>query len=136
MIGAPRVAVPVTMTRARLAAATVLALRIAYGAALLAVPERVTKRWLGSGARAPAATVGLRGLGAREVALHAAGLAAAVADRPVRPWLAASIAGDVSDIAATAASGAGLPDGAPRATLVVAGASAVLSAAVAAAVDG
>ena len=123
------------MTRTRLAAAAVLAVRIAYGGALVAAPERVTKRWLGNGARAPAATVGLRGLGAREVALHGAGLVAAVSGRPVRPWLAASVAGDVSDIAATAASGAGLPDGSPRATLAVAGASALLSAAVAAAVD-
>ena len=123
------------MTRARIAASAVLALRIAYGAALVAAPERVTKRWLGPGIRAPAATVGARGLGAREVALHSAGLAAALTGGPVRPWLAASVAGDVSDIAATAAARAGLPDGAAGATLAVAGGSAVLSALVAAALD-
>lgn len=54
---------------------------------------------------------------------------------PVRPFLAASAACDVTDIAATASARRGLPDGAPLATLVVAGASAAISVAVAAATD-
>jgi hypothetical protein len=123
------------MPPARLAACAVLGLRIAYGAALVAVPGRVTRRWLGPAAAEPPSVVGLRGLGAREVALHGAGLVAALRGAPVRPWLAVSAAGDFADIGATAAARRGLPDGSPLATLVVAGGSAALSAAVAIAVD-
>jgi hypothetical protein len=121
------------MSRSRIAAIAVFGLRIAYGAALLAAPDKVTKRWLGPGRHGAAATVALRGLGAREVAIHAAGLVAALRAAPVRPWLAASIAGDLSDIAATTASRSGLPSGATPATAAVAGGSAALSAAVLAA---
>ena len=67
------------------------------------------------------------------MAIHAAGLVAALRSAPVRPWLAASIAGDLSDIAATTASRSGLPSGATPATAAVAGGSAALSAAVLAA---
>jgi hypothetical protein len=108
----------------------VAAFRIAYGAALAAVPARTTRAWLGEEAARPAPTVALRALGAREIALHAGAMAAAASGAPVRPWLAASIGGDCSDIAATFASRSGVPDGAPAKTLVVAGISAALSAAV------
>jgi hypothetical protein len=123
------------MSRARTAAVVVLGLRVAYGLALVAAPERLARRWLGPAAATPPAQVPLRALGVREALLHGGAIAAALGGRPVRPWLAASIAGDVSDIAATAAGRAGLPGEAPVATAVVAGASAALSAAVAAAVD-
>jgi hypothetical protein len=79
--------------------------------------------------------VGVRGLGAREMLIHSGALAAALRGAPLRPWLAASIAGDVADIASTTAARAELPAGSAVATLAVAGASAALSAAVAAAVD-
>jgi hypothetical protein len=117
-------------------AAGVLAFRVAYGAALLIAPGKVAgNRWLGPGAHQPAATVALRGLGAREVALHGIALAMLARDAPLRPWLAASIAGDLADIAAAFASGKGLPEGSPAATAVVAGGSAALTAAVAASLD-
>lgn len=48
-------------------------------------------------------------------------LAALLRDAPVRPLLAASIAGDLADIAATAISREGLPDGSAKATTAVAG---------------
>ena len=123
------------MPASRILAASVLGLRIAYGAALIAVPARLTRRWLGPTVDGDPAQVALRGLGAREVLLHAGGLAATLRGGSVRPWLAASVAGDVSDIAATAAVRRGLPDGAAPTTLAVAGASALLSVAVGAAVD-
>jgi hypothetical protein len=123
------------MPAARILAASVLGLRIAYGAALVAAPARLTRRWLGPAVDDDPAQVALRGLGAREVLLHAGGLAATVRGGHVRPWLAASVAGDLSDIAATAAGRRGLPDGAAPATLAVAGASALLSVAVGAALD-
>jgi hypothetical protein len=123
------------MPTSRVLAASVLVLRIAYGAALIAAPARLTRRWLGPAVDRDPTRVALRGLGAREVLLHAGGLAATLRGGAVRPWLAASVAGDVSDIAATAGGRRGLPDGAAPATLAVAGASAVVSVAVGAAVD-
>ena len=123
------------MPAARVLAVSVLALRIAYGAALVAVPGRLTRRWLGPAGGEDPAQVALRGLGAREVLLHAGGLVATLRGDAVRPWLAASVAGDLSDIAATAAGRSGLPAGAAPATLAVAGASALVSVAVAAAVE-
>ncbi len=123
-------------TPIRRAAAAVLGFRVAYGAALLIAPGKVAGgRWLGPGARQPAATVGLRGIGAREVAVHGLALAALSRGAAMRPWLAASIAGDLADVASTFLSRDGLPEGSAPATAAVAGGSAALTAAVAAALD-
>ena len=135
MIGPAAPAVPVGMPASRILAVSVLGLRVAYGAALVAAPERLTRRWLGPATACDPAQVALRGLGAREVLLHAGGLAATLRGGAVRPWLAASVAGDLSDIAATAAGRRGLPAGAAPATLAVAGASAAISVAVGALLD-
>jgi hypothetical protein len=117
-------------------AATVLGFRVAYGVALVVSPGKVAgNRWLGPGARGPAATVALRGLGAREIAVHGIALTLLARGGAVRPWLAASVVGDLADVLAAFASRDGLPDGSPAATAVVAGGSAVLTAAVAAALD-
>lgn len=113
------------------AAIAVLGLRVAYGAALLAAPRKVTKSWLGPGG--DATTVALRALGAREVLLHGFAIGAVLREQPVAPWLLASIGGDVSDIASTFASRSGLPGGAAPKTAAVAGGSAALTAAVLAA---
>ena len=110
-------------------AAAVLIGRIAYGAALVAAPARLTRRWLGPAADSPSTGVGVRGLGAREVLLHAGALAVTVRGGDVRPWLAASIAGDLTDIASTYAAREGVPEESPKLTLAVAGASALVSAA-------
>jgi hypothetical protein len=118
------------------AAAALLSFRVAYGLALLVAPGKVAgNRWLGSGARQPAATVALRGLGAREVAVHGIALVELARGGPVRPYLAASIVGDLADITAAFASRDGLPEGSPTATAAVAGGSAALTAAVAAKLD-
>ena len=111
----------------------VLASRIAYGAALLLSPEKVAgNRWLGPDAGRPAAQVPLRGLGAREVALHGVALASFLRGSPIRPFLAASIAGDLADIGATTLAREGLPEGSAPATAGVAGGSLLLTALVAA----
>jgi hypothetical protein len=118
------------------AAAAVLGFRVAYGVALLVAPGKVAgNRWLGPGARQPAATVALRGLGAREIAVHGIALVELARGGPVRPYLAASIVGDLADIGSTFASRDGLPSGSPVATAAVAGGSAALTAAVAAGLD-
>src|ERR1700759_1019829 len=124
------------MNPARIAAANVLVFRIAYGAALLVAPGKVAgNRWLGAGAKQPAATVALRGLGGREVAVHGIAMAALLGGRPVRPWLLASALGDITDVAAALISRDGLPAGSPAATAAVAGGSAALTVAIAAALD-
>jgi hypothetical protein len=122
------------MPATRSIAVAVLGLRIAYGAALVAAPARLTRRWLGPAGASGPTQVGVRGLGAREVLLHVGALTAALRGAPLRPWLAASIAGDLTDIASTGAARREVPDGAPLATLVVAGGSAAISAALVAAV--
>ena len=119
----------------RAATYTLLGLRVAYGAGLIAAPGRLARKWLGPASGEPPAQVPLRGLGAREIVVHGAAIAAATRDLPLRPFLAASAAGDVADILATAAGRRGLPHGAAPKTLAVAGGSALLTAALAAAVD-
>jgi len=118
------------------AATALLSFRVAYGIALLTAPGKVAgNRWLGPGANQPAATVALRGLGAREVAIHGIALTELARGRPVRRYLAASIVGDLADITAAFASRDSLPSGSPTATATVAGTSAALTAAVAATLD-
>jgi hypothetical protein len=124
-----------TVDLKRGAALAVFGLRIGYGAGLIAAPAPLARRWLGQGAERAPVQVPLRALGAREVVLHAGAALAAVRGGPLRPWLAASIAGDLTDIAWTAVGRRELPSGAVGATAVVAGASAALSAAVAAALE-
>lgn len=106
-----------------------LLLRIVYGLGLIVDPERLATRWLGPDASRAPVQVPLRALGMREVLLHGGALAAALGGRDVRPWLAASIAGDLTDIASTVAGRRELPRGAAPATAIVAGGSALLSAA-------
>ena len=123
------------MPPARLAAIAVLGLRAAYGAALLLVPGRVTRQWLGPPAARPPAVVAVRGLAAREIAVHVAAIVEALRGAPLRPWLAVSITGDLADIAATAGGRDGVPDKAPVKTAAVAGGSAAISAVLAVLVD-
>jgi len=120
------------LLKSRVLPVSVLALRIAYGAALIVAPERLARRWLGPAAAGGPTQVPLRALGAREVLLHAGGVAAAVHGKPLAPWFAASIAGDLTDIAATVVARKEVPRGAARLTALVAGGSALLSAAAAA----
>ena len=119
----------------RSAALAVLGLRVVYGAGLIAAPAPLARRWLGAGAERAPVQVPLRALGVREIVLHLGGALAVLRGLPVRPWLVASIAGDLGDIAWTALGREELPSGAVGATAVVAGASAALSAGIAVAMD-
>jgi hypothetical protein len=123
------------MSRIRQAAVGLAGLRILYGVALAAAPARTTRSWLGPDGASAGGKVALRGLGGREVVVHAGAIAAALSGAPVRPWLIGSIAGDSADIAATFASSGGLPEKAAVKTLAVAGVSAALTVAVVAALD-
>jgi hypothetical protein len=121
------------MQAARASAFAITSLRIAYGAALIAAPKWLTRKWLGDTAERAGGRVALRALGAREVLLHTGALRASLGGNCALPWLAASFGGDLADIASTVAERDGLPDGSARATAKVAGVSALITAAVAAA---
>lgn len=123
------------MKIARVTAAAVLALRISYGSVLILAPRRVTQGWLGPAAEGAPVQVALRGLGAREAILHTGALLALRRNAPLRPWLAASIAGDLTDVISTAVGRHRLPRGSAPATLAVGGGAALASLALAIAVD-
>src|SRR3954462_15715105 len=123
------------MSRGRTAAVAVAGLRMAYGVALAIAPGAVGGRWIGRDARRRPAGVALRALGVRDAALQAGTRAGALRGEPVRPWLLAAIAGDVTDVIATADAAGEVPDDAPKKTLAVAGGSAALSGVLAAALD-
>lgn len=115
----------------RTVAVALLSLRVVYGVALLLAPERLARRWLGpDSARAPT-QVALRGLGAREIVVHGAALVAASRGDRLGGYFAASVAGDLADVVATVLGGPELPEGSVKATVVVAGGSALLTAGVA-----
>lgn len=123
------------MSLDRVTVSAVLLLRVCYGVALLAAPRRVALRWLGEDVTRAPAQVALRALGTREVVLHSGALLAVRRDAALRPWLAASVAGDLTDVIATAAERRRLPAGSPLATLAVGGGSALISVLLAAAVE-
>jgi hypothetical protein len=123
------------MNLTRAAAGAVLILRVSYGLALIATPRRLALRWLGESANDAPVQVPLRGLGTREVALHTGALIALRKGTALRPWLAASIAGDLTDVVATAAERRRLPPGSPLATLAVGGGSALVTLLLAGAVE-
>ena len=123
------------MSLTRAATQAVLVLRVSYGLALVAAPGRLALRWLGESAGGASVQVAVRGLGAREAMLHGGALLALRRGAPLRPWLAASVAGDLTDVIATAAGRRQLPAGSPLATLAVGGGSALVSAALGALVD-
>lgn len=115
------------MNTGRATVRAVLLLRVSYGVALVAAPRRLALRWLGEDANHASVQVALRGLGAREAILHGGAVLAVRRNAPIRPWLAASVAGDFTDIIATVAERRHLPDGSPLATLAVGGGSALIS---------
>ncbi len=119
----------------RLATVAVLGLRVAYGVGLIAAPARLARRWLGRAADTGPTQIPLQALGAREIVLHLGALWAAFGDAPLRPWLLASIAGDLTDLTATIARRDQLPAGAGGATVLVGGGSALVSAALAVSVE-
>ena len=123
------------MSRAKATAVAVAAMRMAYGAALALAPAATGSKWIGGDGARPATGVALRALGAREVAIHAGAVAAALRDEPLRPWFLASMLGDCMDVAATAGAAGHVPDDAPLKTAAVAGGSAVLSAVLLTALD-
>jgi hypothetical protein len=112
-------------TIARAAAAA----RAVIGVALFAAPGPAARRWLGDAAERPGAQVAISGLGGRDVAI---GLGAYWAlsgrRRTPRPWLLASGAADLADLAATLRARKSLSTSALVGTVALAGGSAALHA--------
>jgi hypothetical protein len=123
------------MSRARTATVAVMALRIAYGLGLIAAPSRLGRRWLGPASDTAPTQVPLQALGMREVVLHVGVVWTALKGGALRPWLAASIAGDLTDVASTVLRRAQLPSGSASATAGVGGGSALLTGLLLTAVD-
>ncbi len=109
--------------------------RVAFGAALVAVPETVGRSWLGQPAEHRAVHIALRGLGARDIALAAGAALAAQRGSAARPWLALTVVSDLVDLAATLAAGDGIPARARKGTIALAGGTAVVGAVLTALVD-
>jgi len=104
--------------------------RLAFGAGLVAAPERVASGWVGRIAGRDAVKVVVRGLGARDVALSAGALWALADDHRLAPWIAVTIACDVSDVAAALAAPSGaLPPNARWGTVALGGGAALAGAA-------
>jgi hypothetical protein len=102
--------------------------RIAFGVALLARPSRIGTSWLGADARGLPTQAALRGLGARDLSLAGGTTWAAARGGAARPWLIATIAGDLGDVAATLAAGDAVPRRARAGTVALAGGSALAGA--------
>lgn len=109
--------------------------RVAFGMGLIALPARLGSSWLGPAGEQRPVHVALRGLGARDIALAAGAAWAAARGGAARPWLVATVGGDLADLAATLAAGDSLPKRARTGTLALAGGSAIVGAALAAVVD-
>ena len=109
--------------------------RTAFGLALVALPSRIGSSWLGPDALRPPTQAALRGLGARDLALAGGTAWAAASGGAVRPWLGATVGGDLADVAATLAAGEAIPKRARAGTLALAGASALAGALLAWVVD-
>jgi len=114
-----------SVTLARGAVLANFGLRGAYGVAMLAAPGRIGRPWLGRPDPAAPSDVPLRGVGGRELALHATGAAAIVRSAPARTWLLASLSGDLTDIASSIVQRRQLPQGGLRACLLTGGGSAL-----------
>ncbi len=109
--------------------------RVAFGLGLMALPARLGSSWLGPAGEQRPVHVALRGLGARDIALAGGAAWAAARGGRARPWLIATVGGDLADLTATVIAGDALPERARTGTLLLAGGSAIAGAALAAVAD-
>lgn len=98
--------------------------RVAIGAALVVVPERIGASWVGPDAGSAGTQVFARALGVRDVALGTGVLVALREGDPVKRWLALSAMCDAVDFGATLAA-PGIPMRGKLATAAIAGAALV-----------
>jgi hypothetical protein len=123
------------MDRSRAAVLVTCGLRVSYGIVMLAAPGRIGGPWIGRPSPTASSDVPLRGIGGREVALHLAGGSAILRGAPARPWLLASVGGDLTDIASSLRQRKQLPAGGLRACILTGGASVLMTLALIAATE-
>jgi hypothetical protein len=75
--------------------------RILFGAGFMLSPEKTAKSWVGPVAASAGAGVMIRTAGARDVALGAGTLTALHGYADPRPWFAAHLVSDATDVVAT-----------------------------------
>ena len=75
--------------------------RIVVGSAMFLMPNLVAKLWTGERADGVSADLGLRGMGARDVALGLGLVMALDRGAPVRGWLEAGVLSDSADAVGT-----------------------------------
>ena len=103
--------------------------RVLFGIGFLVTPERSARTWIGSTARRGGARIFAQAVGARDLALGAGALAAMRNGRSARPWFAAHLASDATDLVATWRLRHDLPSASAAYALTVAGASTAIAAA-------
>jgi hypothetical protein len=123
------------MTSTRKLTVAFAAARGLFGVGLIVLPSRMGTSWIGPDAGRPPVQIVIRGLGARDVALAAGTILAALTNAPLRPWLVGSLGSDLTDVTSTLAVGGSLPRRARLGTVALGGASAAASAALAASAD-
>lgn len=107
--------------------------RVALGAGLLAVPEKIARGWIGPVATERSVEVLSRAVGIRDVAMGAGGAAALIGGHSsAAGWLFAAAAVDVGDIVATLLARDVLPANGVAGTAGLAGVAAVVCTAAAA----
>jgi hypothetical protein len=100
------------------------AARALFGVALLALPGRITRAWVGTDDTP--ALVMARCLGGRDVVVGAGTALAAARNRDPRPWLAGGVVADVVDGVATLAAGDRIPRSGRLQTLALVGVGALI----------
>ena len=109
---------------------------MAFGAGLVASPEKVASGWLGDDALRGPVKIALRGLGARDIALSAGVLATLRDTDALRLWLCGGILSDLCDVVSTLVTpGSVLPGNARWGTVALGGGSALAGAALIATLD-
>jgi hypothetical protein len=108
--------------------------RAAFGLGYLLRPQHARTSWIGRAARKPGTQVIVRAQGARDIALGAGALRAAIRGGApeLRAWMAGHALSDGADLAATWAARGGLPRRRARLAMAVAGASTLVATASAA----
>src|SRR5204863_4732721 len=91
------------MTTSTLAKGLALA-RVAFGAAMLAKPEEISRGWIGRRAASYGGTQAVtRACGARDLSLGAGALSALASGQDARDWVLAGAFADAADLVATVA---------------------------------
>jgi len=124
------------MSRTRTLAATLALGRLAFGAGLVAGPQKLARAWIGDDAQRGPVKIVLRALGARDIALSAGALACLRDTDALRLWLGGAVLADLCDVASTLLTpGSMLPGNARWGTVALGGGSALAGAALIAALD-